>query len=91
MRVTIQIPRFLQQEIQSEGAVEVAGYSVEGCLTELASKHPELSPVLFSSDGKLLLKWMVYVNDRLIPSTSALSQSVQDGDVIGLFPVVAGG
>ena len=91
MSVRISMPGQLQSELAVGDGVEIEGRTVQECLTELATRYPGLGPHLFSADGRLSLPWMVYLNDRLLTSTSALSHSVKDGDTVGLFPVVAGG
>lgn len=91
MSVKIEIPNYLRKLINAGGGLEVEGRSVEDCLNAFVSRYPELYDSFFSACGKLLLNWMVYVNDELANSTSVLSRAVSEGDVIGLFPVVAGG
>lgn len=91
MKVQIKIPRYLESALHIDGIVEVEGRSIDECLRTLVLQHPDLRSALFSDEGKLLLKWMVYLNNRLVPSTSALSQEVSAGDVIGLIPVFPGG
>ena len=70
---------------------EVEGRTVDECLTALVHRYPDLRASLLSEDGKLLLTWMVYVNDELLPSSASLSRPVEDGDTIGFFPVASGG
>ena len=88
MRVTVTMPSSMWR---ASGGTEVEGRTVDECLTALVFRYPELRASLLSEDGKLLLKWMLYVNGELLPSSASLSRAVADGDTIGLFPVASGG
>ena len=91
MRVTVTMPSSMWRALAEGGRIEVEGGTVYECLKALGSRSPELMASLLSEDGKLLLRWMVYVNDELISSSASLSRPVENGDTIGLFPVASGG
>jgi molybdopterin converting factor small subunit len=91
LKVTVKLPRFLQHEAQIGEADEVNGTTVQECLQDLVRRYPKLEGALFDSDGKILLKWMVYKNNRVITSSSLSDFPVSEGDEIGLVPVIAGG
>ena len=99
MRVTVTMPSSMwrtvaadgEKALAASGGTEVEGRTVDECLTALVCRYPELRASLLSEDAKLLLKWMVYVNDELLASSASLSRPVENGDTIGLFPVASGG
>ena len=91
MKVAIRITRSLAATAKTNPVVEVDGQTVHECLSALCRRHPTLDGEIFDARGKLLLKWMLYINDQALPSSTAVSEAVRDGDVIGLVPIIAGG
>ena len=91
MGVTIQIPSYLRRAAGLGPDLQVEGGTVLECLRDLVRRHPLLEEVIFDDQGKVLLKWMIYINDRVYAGSSALSQSVGNDDSIGLYPLPTGG
>ena len=71
--------------------VEVEGASVHECIVDLIRRHPGLKGTILDEKGRILLKWMVYINDQSAVSSAELSYRLKDGDKIALLPMVAGG
>ena len=91
MGITVKIPYYLRQITDTNPIVEVNGLTVLECLKDLIRRYPRLKGAVFDERGNLLLKWMVYLNDKPILRSSALSNSVENNDMIGLFPITPGG
>jgi molybdopterin converting factor small subunit len=47
--------------------------------------------MILDGEDRILLKWMVYINNKRAVSSNELSFHVKDGDIITLLPMVAGG
>jgi len=91
MGIKLQIPYYLRREIGAGTDLEVEGRTALECLQDLVRRYPALEGDIFDPQGKVQLSWIVYVNDMISERSSALSLPVEDGDSIGIFPVVAGG
>ena len=81
----------LQQKTDGAVLVEVRGDSVAECIADLIRRYPDLEGMILFGEDRLLLKWMVYINNQSALSSNVLSYQVKDGDVISLLPMVAGG
>ncbi len=91
MGVRIQMPLSLRERIGMEEMVEVEGDTVGRCLEDLTRKWPELKGELLDPNGRLLLRWTIYLNGRPPSSSEELEQYVSEGDIITLLPLVDGG
>ncbi len=91
MKAKIKLPQILNKKIHVEGPVEVQGQTVSECLQELTRLYPGLGGEILDARGQVLLKWMVYINGELATTSGAYSRPVEQGDLIGLVPLVAGG
>jgi molybdopterin synthase sulfur carrier subunit len=89
--VRIKIPRYLQDKTDGQVFAEVEGASVRECIGALIKQYPELAGELLDDQGRLLLKWMLYVNDHAGTPPDELFHPVKDGDTISLFPIISGG
>jgi sulfur-carrier protein len=67
------------------------GESVRGLLQGLCKTHRSLRVKLFDPQGKLKPYILVLQNGRNIASFQQLDTLLADGDIIALFPPVAGG
>ena len=91
MNVKIKIPRYLQNKTNNEIITEVDGNTVYECIKGLIAQYPELDGELLDNRGMLLLKWMVYVNEKTVASSDGMTIPVKDGDVIEFLPLIDGG
>jgi molybdopterin synthase sulfur carrier subunit len=91
MRVTIRIPKILQDKTNGAVRVAVRGATVHECFADLIRQYPGLEGSILDSDGRVLLQWMVYVNDAMAGGSDRSPLQLKDGDTIALLPLVAGG
>ena len=91
MGVKIKIPKYLQKITEGEAIAEVEGCTVHECIAALIHRYPGLKGEILDGDGMILLKWMIYINNKSVTSSNELSHPVKDGDVITFLPMVAGG
>ena len=89
--IQFKIPKLLQQKTNGDNFIEVRGDTVLVCIADLIRRYPGLKGMILDEEDKILLKWVVYVNDRAAIPSSELSYPVKDGDVIAILPMVAGG
>lgn len=68
-----------------------AGETVGRLLKGLCTAHPDLQRKLFDAHGELLPYVIVLKNGRNVASLHHLDTVLAEGDVIALFPPVAGG
>ena len=91
MGVQFKIPRQLQEKTDGEIHIEVRGSNVYECIADLIRRYPGLKGRILDGEGRILLKWMVYINNKCVIPSNELSYAVKDGDLITVLPVVAGG
>jgi len=91
MGVQLKIPKQLQERTGGALRIEVQGGSVHECIAELIRRYPGLEGRIWDGEGRLLLKWIVYINDKNVIPSNELSYPIKDGDTIAILPVVAGG
>lgn len=91
MVVQVKIPNPLQEKTAGAMHIEVRGCTVHECITDLIRRYPELKGRILDGDGRVLLKWMVYLNDKSVVASNELSHAVKGGDIIAILPMVAGG
>jgi len=90
MEVKVKIPRLLNEDnniIEIDNKVN----TVEECIKAVISQHPILKGEILNDQNKLNLKWMIYINNKLSSTSNILKQSVREGDVVLILPVIAGG
>ena len=91
MGIQFKIPKLLQEKTSGATLVEVEGADVRECIVDLTRRHPGLKGTILDEEGRILLKWMVYINEKSAVSSEELSCRLEDGDKIALLPMVAGG
>jgi len=91
MGIKIIIPNDLQDKINGQVETEAKGHNIGECIGSLVCRFPGLQGEILDGQGKLLLKWMIYVNNQVTISSTALTQPVKEGDIISLLPLIAGG
>ena len=91
MSAKIKIPMPLRMKTNGETAATVNGVTVHTCIDELIRQYPGLEGEILDDQGRLLVKWKVYINRKSTGASDELSYPVSDGDMIELLPVLAGG
>lgn len=91
MNVKINIPTYIKDKTNGETQTEVTGHNVGECIEALIRKYPSLKGEILDDQGTILLRWMIYINNKSVNSSDELSHPVNEGDVIEFLPVVAGG
>jgi molybdopterin converting factor small subunit len=91
MGVQFKIPKQLQEKTDGAIHIEVQGCTVHECIADLIRRYPELKGRILDREGRLLLKWMVYINYKNAIPSNELSYAVKDGDIITILPMVVGG
>jgi len=68
------------------------GTTVGDVIRKLAAEHQAFSKIIFDTKSdKLSSQVAIVLNDRLLEALNGLDTNIKDGDIIRLFPVVAGG
>ena len=68
------------------------GATVGDIIKKLAAEHQTFGAAVFDAKTQKMSGYVIIVlNDRLVESLNGLDTFVKDGDVIKLFPVIAGG
>ena len=91
MSIKFKIPNLLQEKTDDAVLVEVRGGSVQECIADLIRRYPGLKGMILDGEDRLLLRWMIYINNQSAAASNELSYPVKDGDIITLLPMVAGG
>jgi len=93
MSVSILIPTPLRRYVGGVKSVEVTADTVEGALSALADKSPDLRRQLFDDHGHIRNYVNVFLGDQNVRNLGASGQPVpvRDGDVLMLVPAIAGG
>jgi molybdopterin converting factor small subunit len=91
MAVKILIPTALRPYAGAQASVEVPGRTVGELLANLAERHAELRPHLYTEDGKLRSYVNVYVNDEDCRYLQREETPLRAGDVVSIVPSIAGG
>jgi adenylyltransferase/sulfurtransferase len=90
MSVTINIPIFLQAFAGDKDSHQEEGNTVGEALLNLCQKYPDMKKLLFDRQGKLLTYIGIYLNAK-DAYPDELSRPVNDGDVIHVLMLIAGG
>jgi molybdopterin converting factor small subunit len=91
MCIRIKIPKLLLDKTDGALIIEVRGSNVFECISDLICRYPKFEGMILDSRNRLLLKWMIYVNNQGAVSADQLSYPVKEGDMITLLPMIAGG
>jgi len=91
MSIKFKIPKLLQEKTDGAVLIEIQGGSVQACIADLIRRYPGLEGMILDGEDRILLRWMVYINNQSAVPSNELSYHVKDGDIISLLPMVAGG
>ena len=91
MYVKINIPAYMKDKTDGVTHAQVKGHNVGECIEALIRQCPGLKGEILDDQGTILLRWMIYINNKSVNSSDELSHPVNEGDVIEFLPVVAGG
>jgi len=91
MSAKIKIPEYLKDKTDGQTIIDVTGDTLRECLGALVHRYPALKGEIVDGQGMLLVKWVIFVNDKTVIASDELSVPVTDGDVILLVPMIAGG
>ena len=91
MSTKINIPEYLKDKTDGQTTIDVTGNTLRECLGALVRCYPALKGEIVDGQGMLLVKWVIFVNDKLVVASDELSVPVTDGDMILLVPMIAGG
>ena len=91
MSTKIKIPEYLKDKTDGQRIIDVTGNTLRECLGALVHRHPALKGEIVDGQGMLLVKWVIFINDKPVIGSDELSVPVTDGDLILLIPMVAGG
>ena len=72
----------MQAKTDGEVLIEVQGGSVQECIADLIRRYPGLGGMILDGEDRILLRWMVYINNQSALSSNGLSYHVKDGDII---------
>ena len=68
------------------------GATVGNVIRKLADEHQAFGDIIFDTKTDKLSGYVAIVlNDRLLEALKGLDTNIKDGDIIKLFPVIAGG
>ncbi len=82
------------REVTGAGEIEMIlppGEKIRGLLEELCNAHPGLRERLFDAAGQIKPHILILKNGRSVASLQPLDTVIDEGDVIAVFPPVAGG
>lgn len=91
MSTKIKIPEYLKDKTDGQSIIDVTGNTLRECLAALAHCYPALKGEIVDGHGMLLVKWIIFINDKPVIASDELSVPVTEGDVIMLVPMIAGG
>lgn len=78
--------------IGKETAYDIAeGKTIGDLLDELGARYPALRREMFSPAGELKEFINIFINGRNIAFLKDMETPLADGDIVSLFPPVAGG
>ena len=80
----------LQQAIDSPGEIRVEGATVGECLRDLVRRYPQAEPLMFDSNGELLKRFYVFVNQESM-FKAGFDRPVTDKDELLLVVLAVAG
>ncbi len=90
-RVTVTLPRALQEYAKGRDAVEVRGATLADVVVRLNAMFPGLAYRLLDDQGRLRRFVLVFVNDDSVAHLAPEAVVLREGDTVHILPSVAGG
>ena len=90
MSIKVMISAYLQRFTNHTEVVEVNGSTVGECLKHLGEQFPLVEERLFDRQGKLLIHFNIYVNEKSVYPHNP-DKPVRDGDEIRIVTTIGGG
>jgi molybdopterin converting factor small subunit len=91
MPVQVKLPTILRPHADGRAIIEGEGSTLRELLADLEIRFPGLTRNVLSADGELHRFVNIYLNDEDVRYLGALETEVRSGDVVTIFPAVAGG
>jgi len=91
MSVTVRIPLPLRTLTGGLDTVQVAGKTIAQALDNLNAVYPGMADRLYKGGDELNRFVLIFLNNEDIRSLAGQATAVEDGDVIAILPLVAGG
>ena len=90
LSIIVQVPQFLMHLTAQHREIEVKGATVRECLKDLVRRYPEVKPLVFARNGRLLRTMDIYINGQSA-FPGELAKPVTDGDFLQVVNIVFGG
>ena len=90
MPITIKLPTPLRRFTQQQKTVELQAATVGDALGQLVARYPDMRGVLYGEDAELKSFIRVFLNDQDIQNAQGPQTALADGDVLTIFPPIAG-
>ena len=90
MSITIKLPTPLRRFTQQQKTAEVAAGTVAQALQQLIARYPDMRGVLYGETGELKSFIRVFLNDQDIQNAQGVETPLAEGDVLTIFPPIAG-
>jgi len=92
MKITLKAFAFFRDILDKISQLEITpDENIQTLLDRLCKQHSRLHGMLFDNDGQIKQLVIILKNGRNIVHLQGLTTKLEDGDVISLFPPVAGG
>jgi len=91
MAITIKIPPPLRPLTEGKDKFQVEAGTVKEALEGLNNTYREIKPRVFDEKEEVRRFVNIYINDTDIRALDGLSTPTKNGDVLAIFPAIAGG
>lgn len=91
MAYNVRIPTALQKFTGGADTIPCQAANLEGLITELSTRYPELKDRICEPDGKPRRFFNVYVNEEDIRFLGGSQYQFTDADDVLILPSIAGG
>jgi molybdopterin synthase sulfur carrier subunit len=92
MKITLKAFAFFRDILDKISQLEISpDEDIQALLDRLCKQHSQLRGMLFDNDGQIKQLVIILKNGRNIVYLQGLATKIEDGDIISLFPPVAGG